>query len=278
VSPPSLFRSVSRCPCFGHHGVTFNELIDGVLHVLCLLGQDSTLCAVGKSGKVETTALYKQLYEAAGDIKPKNISIDTLSRAFSGNEIDRVQVYGFANHMQALAMVAGGAVAVLSHPSLAGMSSGSGISGSTETVGQMGFDLAVQANHAYSMGVASFGLGHALLHQGRIADAIHILERGYGQTKLHSIEGTIRSRLSYAYAQAGRSDEARELAQIELPHFTPGGEPAVNRTASASLAVHLPVHPARLRRQRICRGKGHHGNVDRDRDRAQEPRSGRLRR
>ena len=30
-----------------------------------------------------------------------------------------------------------------------------------ETVGQMGFDLAVQANHAYSMSVASFGLSHA---------------------------------------------------------------------------------------------------------------------
>ena len=45
-----------------------------------------------------------------------------------------------------------------------------------------------------------------------------------------------------------------------------------------SLAVHLPVHPAGLRRQRICRGKGHHGNVDRRRNRAQEPRPNRLRR
>ena len=42
------------------------------------------------------------------------------------------------------------------------------------------------------------------------------------------------------------------------------------RTASASLSAHLPVHSARLRRQRICRGKGHHGNVDRGRNRAQE--------
>jgi len=80
----------------------------------------------GKSGRVEVTGLYRQLYEAAGDIKPKNISIDTLSRAFAGNEIDRVQVYAFAMHMQALAMVAGGAVTVLSHPSLAGIASGSG--------------------------------------------------------------------------------------------------------------------------------------------------------
>ena len=123
-----------------HYGLTFKDLIDGGLHVLCLLGKDATLCAAnGKSGKVETTALYKQLYEAAGDIKPKNISVDTLSRAFAGNEIDRTQVYGFASHMQALAMVAAGSVTILSHPSLAGIASGSGISGSTAWHGAFRF-------------------------------------------------------------------------------------------------------------------------------------------
>ena len=123
-----------------HYDATFKELIDGELHVLCLLGDDATLCAASdKSGKVEVTSLYRQLYEAAGDIKPKNISIDTLSRAFAGNEIDRVQVYAFAMHMQALAMVAGGSVTVLSHPSLAGIASGSGISGSTAWHGAFRF-------------------------------------------------------------------------------------------------------------------------------------------
>jgi RecA-family ATPase len=123
-----------------HYGVTFKDLIDGGLYVLCLLGQDATLCAAtGKAGKVEVTSLYRQLYEAAGDIKPKNISVDTLSRAFAGNEIDRVQVYAFAMHMQALAMVAGGSVTVLSHPSLSGIASGSGISGSTAWHGAFRF-------------------------------------------------------------------------------------------------------------------------------------------
>jgi tetratricopeptide (TPR) repeat protein len=92
-----------------------------------------------------------------------------------------------------------------------------------ETVGQMGFDLAINANHAYSISVASFGLGHAYLRQGRIADAIHILERGYEQTKLHNIEAAfdqVVSRLAYAYAQAGRSEEARALGQIEVTHFS----------------------------------------------------------
>jgi RecA-family ATPase len=122
-----------------HYGVTFKELIEGGLYVRSMLGEDATLCAVGRSGKVEVTALYRQLYEAAGDFKPKNISIDTLSRAFSGNEIDRVQVYAFAMHMQALAMVAGGSVTVLSHPSLQGITSGTGISGSTAWHGAFRF-------------------------------------------------------------------------------------------------------------------------------------------
>jgi RecA-family ATPase len=123
-----------------HYGVTFKDLSAGGLKALCLLGQDATLCATaGKSGKVETTALYRSLYEQAGDLKPKNISIDTLSRAFAGSEIDRVQVYGFATHMQALAMAANGSVTVLSHPSLAGIASGTGISGSTAWHGAFRF-------------------------------------------------------------------------------------------------------------------------------------------
>jgi RecA-family ATPase len=123
-----------------HYGVTFKELTEGGLKVLCLLGDDATLCfSGGKSGKVEVTTLYQRLYEEAGDLKPKNISIDTLSRAFSGNEIDRVQVYGFAMHMQKLAKVAGGSLTVLSHPSLSGIASGSGISGSTAWHGAFRF-------------------------------------------------------------------------------------------------------------------------------------------
>jgi RecA-family ATPase len=122
-----------------HYGVTFEELIRGGLRVLPLLGKDATLCAPTRGGRIEVTALYHQIYEAAGDIKPKNISIDTLSRAFAGSEIDRVQVYAFAMHLQALAEVAEGSVTILSHPSLQGINSGSGISGSTAWHGAFRF-------------------------------------------------------------------------------------------------------------------------------------------
>ena len=50
-----------------------------------------------------------------------------------------MQVYAFAMHMQALAMVAGGSATVLSHPSLQGIASGTGISGSTAWHGAFRF-------------------------------------------------------------------------------------------------------------------------------------------
>ena len=87
----------------------------------------------------------------------------------------------------------------------------------------MGFDLAVQANHAYSMGVASFGLSHTLLRRGHIADAINVLERGYEQIKLHSVEAVfdqVVSRLCYAYAKAGRGEEARAIGPSEIADFS----------------------------------------------------------
>ena len=37
----------------------------------------------------------------------------------------------------------------------------------SETVGQMGFELAMKANHAYSISIASFGLAQGMIRQGR---------------------------------------------------------------------------------------------------------------
>src|SRR5438105_420531 len=77
ISAPRTTRKKSTClaAIAAHYGVSFKELTEGGLQVLPLLGKDATLCAVTKGGNVEVTGLYRQIYEAAGDIKPKNISI-----------------------------------------------------------------------------------------------------------------------------------------------------------------------------------------------------------
>jgi class 3 adenylate cyclase/tetratricopeptide (TPR) repeat protein len=94
-----------------------------------------------------------------------------------------------------------------------------------EAVGQMGFELAVKANHAYSISVASFGLAQGWIRQGRIADAIRVLEQGWEQARQYSVgrADMVAYRLIYAYSRAGRMEEARTLDQTmsaERGHFT----------------------------------------------------------
>ena len=69
----------------------------------------------------------------------QELTLYLASEAHLPRKVLVIEVYAFAVHMQALAMVAGGSVTVLSHPSLAGIASGSGISGSTAWHGAFRF-------------------------------------------------------------------------------------------------------------------------------------------
>jgi RecA-family ATPase len=114
-----------------HYGVTFSDLIRGGLHLASLVGEDALLAAPDRSGKIIPTPLYDRLLEAARDIKPKHIGIDTSADVYGGNEIDRSQVRQFVGMLRKLAIAANGSVVLLAHPSLTGINSGSGLSGST---------------------------------------------------------------------------------------------------------------------------------------------------
>jgi RecA-family ATPase len=114
-----------------HYGTTFDELKANGFRFKSFAGDDAILGAVNRDGRIEPTALYNQIYEQAGDLKPKHIGIDTSADVFAGNEIDRAQVRQFISLLRRLAIVANGSVVLLSHPSLTGINSGSGLSGST---------------------------------------------------------------------------------------------------------------------------------------------------
>ena len=114
-----------------HYGVKFSDLITGGLHLLSFAGADAVLAIPDRQGKVQPTPLYDRLLEAAGDIRPKHIGIDATADTFAGNEIDRSQVRQFVGLMRKLAIAANGSVVLLAHPSLTGISSGTGLSGST---------------------------------------------------------------------------------------------------------------------------------------------------
>jgi len=114
-----------------YYGCRFADLRD--LHLVTLAGQDALLATATRGGKVEPTALYGHVLQAAGDLKPRTVVIASSANVFAGNEIDRAQVNQFVlGLMLKLALTADGAVVLISHPSLTGISSGSGISGSTQ--------------------------------------------------------------------------------------------------------------------------------------------------
>ncbi len=118
-----------------HYGANFSDLIDGVLgfklHLLSYVGEDCLLAAPERSGLIRPTELYGRLLADAVKLHPAAVIIDTLTDVYAGNEIDRVQTTQFLKLMTSMAVKARCSVSVLAHPSIQGMSSGSGFSGST---------------------------------------------------------------------------------------------------------------------------------------------------
>jgi len=113
-----------------HHDASLKDLV-GHLNILSLIGQDAVLGYADRHGLIQPTPLFAKLKEAACDIRPRVIGLDTSADIFAGNEIDRSQVRQFIGLLRQIAIAANSAVIVLTHPSLTGISSGSGLSGST---------------------------------------------------------------------------------------------------------------------------------------------------
>jgi RecA-family ATPase len=118
-------------PVIEHYGVTYSDLIKGGLDLLSLAGEDAVLAIASRSGKIIPTPLYNQILERAGDTKPISIGLASSANIYAGSEIDRSQVQQFINLLTRIAIVANGSVTLISHPSLTGISSDTGLSGNT---------------------------------------------------------------------------------------------------------------------------------------------------
>jgi RecA-family ATPase len=115
-----------------HHAKRFADLKDR-FYPYSLLNQDPVLAALGKrSGRIEPTPMFDSLTEMVGDIKPILTVIASSANVFAGNEIDRSQVQQFVSMLTRLAILASGSVVLISHPSLAGINTDTGLSGSTQ--------------------------------------------------------------------------------------------------------------------------------------------------
>jgi RecA-family ATPase len=122
-----------RLSCIArHYDVAYQEIREAGLYLMSFVGRDAVLATVSRNGKVEPTTLYGQILQAARDIKPKMIGIASSANVFAGSESDRVQVQQFVALLTRMAILANGSVQLISHPSLVGINSDSGLSGSTQ--------------------------------------------------------------------------------------------------------------------------------------------------
>jgi RecA-family ATPase len=97
------------------------------------VGQDNLLMEFPYRGgdKGTKTRLYEQVLMHIRDFGAQLVIIDTAADTFGGNEIIRPQVRAFVNALRRFAMETDGGVILTAHPSVQGMTTGSGISGST---------------------------------------------------------------------------------------------------------------------------------------------------
>ncbi len=112
-----------------HEGIDMASLTG--LHIVPLAECEATLATFTSANAINKTRLWNQLVDEVRDIKPKLVTIDTRADAFGGDEIKRVQVRQFVTMLRKMALESDLAVLLLSHPSLTGMASGTGQSGST---------------------------------------------------------------------------------------------------------------------------------------------------
>lgn len=113
------------------YGTDFEELADCGLNLLSLAGKDSVMAKAGSDGIVRPTKLFQTMVRTAEQIKPRWICLDTAADVFVVNERDRSQVRQCISLLRGVSLNIDTSVLLLAHPSLTGISSGSGLSGST---------------------------------------------------------------------------------------------------------------------------------------------------
>ena len=113
-----------------HYDMAFGDLEH--LNLLSRAGMENTMMEFEKyTEKGETTPFFIQVMNHAIDFGAQLVIIDSLHDVFAGNENSRPQARQFINGLREIATEIDGAVLLTAHPSLSGLGSGSGMSGST---------------------------------------------------------------------------------------------------------------------------------------------------
>lgn len=113
-----------------HYGIDYSEL--EAIKYVPRPGLDNILEVFDRNTDRGTkTPLFHELRENVLRHKAQLVILDTAADIYGGNENFRTQVRNFISSLRGLALEIDGGVILTAHPSVSGMASGSGISGST---------------------------------------------------------------------------------------------------------------------------------------------------
>lgn len=110
-------------------GFCLEDLAD--LHIIPRAGLDAVLGEPNGRGGIAPTRLWKEVVKLVGEVRPGLVLLDTLSDIYAGEESARPQVRQFVGQVRGLALACACASLIIGHPSVFGMTSGTGTSGST---------------------------------------------------------------------------------------------------------------------------------------------------
>lgn len=96
-----------------------------------LADRDALLAVPDKAGNMQPTPLWLGIAKYIEELEPGLLVLDTVADLFGGDEIKRGQARQFIGMLRHLAIEVDCAIILLAHPSVSGMTSGTGTSGST---------------------------------------------------------------------------------------------------------------------------------------------------
>jgi RecA-family ATPase len=112
-----------------HYRIEWSDLKD--IRLIDMVGEDAVLGKLGRGGKIDGTTLLEELEDEIVRFKSSLLILDASADVFAGDESSRAQVRQFITLLKGIARKHSCTIVLLAHPSLAGIASGRGTSGST---------------------------------------------------------------------------------------------------------------------------------------------------
>ena len=113
----------------GCHKASLGDL--GAMRLVDLVGQDAVIGELARNGRIVATELYQFLIDQIASFDPGLVIVDALADSFSGDENNRTQARQFISMLRRAGTANDCSFVAVAHPSLSGITSGRGTSGST---------------------------------------------------------------------------------------------------------------------------------------------------